>query len=238
MNTSMQANCETYLDSLDNSALFEIAVRTHYPDLLALCLVKPVFNSIIRSPYFEECWKKHNIGIITKVLHNFYTETAEVDRLDRYHGLCTTYDYHRIKTEDMYYLNGKRNGPQITWRCTGQKQDQTMWVNGEKNGLITVWRKDGRLKYVAWYKDNLLTGSWTTYKRDGSIRVDVYRSNQRNGQRVRFYPNGAIRSECTYQKDRKNGSFKQWDRDGKLTYDAVYVNNYPTHVFHGEYTGN
>ena len=38
-----------------------------------------------------------------------------------------------------------------------------------------------------------------------------------------YYPNGQKMRECNYENDKLSGTFREYDKDGNITQDAIYL---------------
>ena len=132
----------------------------------------------------------------------------------------------------------------------GSKEIVYYTMNGKRHGMFEEFDEDGDLLKRAYYYDGLLEGPYYVYHQDGeSVMVEcTYRSGKKEGEFYeydeeenlisrRHYRDGVCDGVCQeyydgaggklFQEYRmicgvRDGLFKEWAEDGRLTYQCIY----------------
>ncbi len=143
--------------------------------------------------------------------------------------------------EKINYLYGKRNGYSYTLNTDrndkpeyiGNIISKELYVNDKKEGKAYYYFNKGNILKIANYKDNRLDDNTYEFDDKGNI-ITIYRynkgilierdkinrfneNNEKQGQWMEFYKNLNVKSETNYDNGKKNGIFKEYDNDGKIT---------------------
>jgi len=117
-------------------------------------------------------------------------------------GIETAYsDYAKgEKTSETYYVDGKRNGLNVTWR-NGHKLSEETYTNGLQDGVAIAWDVSGQTNSITHFRNGRFDGLW-----------------------VRFFPNGKEAEEIVYAT---NGiaSHKTWYANGALMAGEIQGEN-------------
>jgi antitoxin component YwqK of YwqJK toxin-antitoxin module len=135
-----------------------------------------------------------------------------------------------------------------------------MYVHGQQLGIYITWKKTGALKcilfnsarpseklHISFYTDDpsyeieieilhSVDGDdspdyYDAAAMDQTIhKLETYDADQLNGQSICFYPNGQIKTDAMYKNDQLHGDFKEYDQQGKLILDAIYVDGKQAYV--------
>jgi len=103
---------------------------------------------------------------------------------------------------DYEYTGAKPNGHAFRYYKSGQLSYQAEFKNGELNGKVSSYFSNGQLSYQRFYLNGELTGKYLVYYNDGQPKSET---EYRNGNPVYL---------------------REWDCNGKLTYDHVYKDYY------------
>lgn len=91
------------------------------------------------------------------------------------------YESGNLKSQ-VKYLNGKKNGIEITYRDNHLKTilSKEPYQNGDKNGLCEIFNDDGRLIITTEYKNDMYQGAFKCYDpKDGEItQIRYYNENK------------------------------------------------------------
>lgn len=141
-------------------------------------------------------------------------------------------------TVEINYLEGKKNG----FRTTYLKNEiiSEYFKNDIKDSTTFHYYKNGNIKFKVKFKNGREEGQAIEYAPDGSITALIeykkgYVINTENINRLRegkkhglwktFYPNEKIKTEENYFYGKKDGYFKEFDKDGNLTSIQKYDND-------------
>ncbi|AHA46197.1 hypothetical protein ISTM_299 [Insectomime virus] len=110
---------------------------------------------------------KVNYADFVRILFGWkhFTENSCSFFLDKEENLCgkmTEYSGKSVLRE-AWYINGKKEGLEITRYTNGEKFTETHWVNDKKNGVETEWHRDGTLAFQTDFKDDLRHGKFVIY---------------------------------------------------------------------------
>ena len=103
----------------------------------------------------------------------------------------------QIKTK-YSLIDGKKNGPSLSWYGTGKSWMEGNYTAGRKSGLWTYWRENGQKKMEV-----------------------VYENNQPNGL-YRWYENGRRKWETTVRQGKWHGTFTEWDPAGNKKEERIF----------------
>lgn len=204
----------TYFSLLDWSSLFQLLVRFHYEDLIALCKSHNYLYRIICAPYFQECWKKYNI----KTIINDKTH-IDVDRLGNKHGKVTTYDNDKI-IEQYDCIQNVATGMYIERK----KIDKDVCiVNGLAHGLTTQCHSNG-IEYIS-YQNGIRHGVSRRYNSKESSNLEDYTDGLKHGIQIDWWSNGVIARIKYFKNGRSHGKETWWRCDGKIREQFYYRDN-------------
>lgn len=164
--------------------------------------------------------------------------------------------YKNGRLKSLYSLNKdkEKHGERKIWYKSGELKGIEQWFNGEKDGAAEFYWKNGQLRKRVQYQRNKFQGDteWfladgtryrkITYKIGKPVREVLYHPNgvvkakadfagpYRTGPAKTLYPSGELESKFTYLKNRIDGEYKKFRRNGTLYETGRY--NY------GERTGD
>lgn len=118
--------------------------------------------------------------------------------------------------------------------CT-MTTETNQYVDDKKHGLWTEVSSENSIA-VGNYQKGGKQGDWFFYKDSVCVKKVRYSNNQINGVAQAFFPNGKIRLQMNYEKDRVNGMVYFYSEDNVhlATYTYLYdklaeVNYYFVH---------
>lgn len=148
---------------------------------------------------------------------------------------------------EIPYENGKRNGLEKTWYPSGALMVESPWVDGELEGIVTFYYDSGAVQSSVPYYKGKREGVMKTFHENGKVqgeesyrndelngksefwRIDEtpelsfnYRDGRFDGLQTWYHPNGKPAREVAMSLGMPNGSWREWDEDGKLTVDDEY----------------
>ncbi|MCX6234683.1 MAG: toxin-antitoxin system YwqK family antitoxin [Bacteroidetes bacterium] len=140
---------------------------------------------------------------------------------------------------EINYANGKKNGIRTTF--SDKEKMEEKFKDDIKQGLTTFYYPDGKIRQTIPFVDGLENGIAMEYTQEGIViglveykkgfvvnrerinRKDV--NNLKQGPWKFFYDNGIVRMEGTYTNDKRNGYFKEYDRNRNLVSVSKYIND-------------
>ena len=92
----------------------------------------------------------------------------------------------------IHYVEGKREGPAVTYYNNGQLRSKLQFHNNQLNGTAKMYYKTGEL-----------------------YRVTNYVEGKADGMRTSYYKNGRVMAEVPYKDDYPGLGIKEYSQDGK-----------------------
>ncbi len=122
------------------------------------------------------------------------------------------------------YKNGKFDGSVITYFENGQKKKEEQYRDGWQSGIQKTYYKNGMLKSAETWDYNVPDGPASYYDstsgqktKDLTYFTDQTNLVQLNGYCANYYEPGSIKTEGTFIYGEKNGEWKFYDENGRLT---------------------
>lgn len=134
---------------------------------------------------------------------------------DKKNGIRRTYQENEIIEEN--FTDDVKQGSTLYYYADGKLKKRVPFVNGIEDGMAYEYDPDGTIITMIEYKKGFIVN------RDKINRKD--RNNLKQGRWIYFYDNGRIRMEGAYMDDKKNGYFKQYDREGNLVVVEKYIDD-------------
>lgn len=146
----------------------------------------------------------------------FYNEdstlSAEISYLaDKKNGFTWKYELGKL-AEKVYLVDNQKQGEGLSFYETGEIKIKVNYLDDLKDGEGLEYDKDGRIIALLKYNKDLLVS------RDEINRYNAERLKQ--GKWVEFHENGINKLVGGYVDGKKNGIFKEYDKNGKLI--AIY----------------
>lgn len=104
-----------------------------------------------------------------------------------------------------------------------QGRKQGKWIYFGKDQPEKGYPNDGKIAEGT-YKNDRKNGKWIIYYKDGVTPkiIGEFVNNRPNGSFQKFYPNGNLKEEATFEGQRYIDTLKRYSVDGVLTYQAKY----------------
>lgn len=141
------------------------------------------------------------------------------------------YTENGIKTQEITYRNGKKNGETITFKI-GVKYLSEQYVSEKRQGFSQEFYPTGEVRRKIPFVDDVEKGIGYEYNYDGMIitinsydegfirrseKVNRYdKKGKKRGTWKTFYTDSLVSMEGYYMNDLKNGIFKTYDKKGNL----------------------
>lgn len=143
----------------------------------------------------------------------FYREDGTIESTYNYendlkNGCATFYDSSETKTNEVFFVDGKRQGESLWFYPNGKIKKKLIYEDDRENGIAFLLDSNGFVIIEEEYSNG--------YLRD----VKKYNQLDENGNKTgvwrAYFPNGQIKSETSYKEGLKDGLSKEYDKDGKL----------------------
>ncbi len=120
-----------------------------------------------------------------------------------------------------------KEGPWTCYFSNSVKSAELFFVHGKKNGLSRHWREDGILDFEAHWRDGQFQGLTTHYFKNGNVQLESnFNNGQLDGVTKEYFESGKLATESSYQEGRLHGAYKEWDMNGKLIYESDFQNGF------------
>ena len=190
-------------------------------------------------------WKIYNSkGTLDVIITYKMGEILSEKKPDQITESATYHENGRIKEQGLT-RNGERHGE---WKKYDQKGDLLLVAVYELGKVIGKRKPDkveelieyhsnGRVKSKGLVKNKKRDGTWKVFDNRGkSIKTIVYADGKmisstvhndekpklRDGSAVTYHKNGRIKETGKYSKGKKNGTWKEFDKRGKLLKVKIY----------------
>jgi antitoxin component YwqK of YwqJK toxin-antitoxin module len=186
--------------------------------------------------------KKQGLWKHYEIVDSILVLTSEGSYLhDERTGTWTEYHHNGTAKRRVHYVNGKVNGPCITYYSNGNTDEKGTWTTGwvgdyesyypsgklhhkffyneegKKDGKQIYLHEDGTTAKLEYYS-NKTEDSSVSFFRDGTIREKFVRDQYL----VSFYANGTKRSENIYSGNTRTEKF--YYANGNLSQETSYKN--------------
>jgi antitoxin component YwqK of YwqJK toxin-antitoxin module len=141
----------------------------------------------------------------------------------------TFYIYHdngklEMKGNELPRINGLTFDGIITnWYKSGQKEHESSYSKGKLVGKNSTWYENGQLSGEYFYGvDDFINRYW--YK-NGQLLGEYTNENGISTSMKEWHDNGQLERDWIYINGKKEGEYIKLDRDGKVSYKAIYKND-------------
>lgn len=237
----------TYLDLLDSSTIFELLVRLHYQDLIAICKIYCSLYKITTTSFFQEEWKTYNIRTVTWQKDESTYISMELDRTNLRHGTYREYIENGIVLLETNYIQDYKHGSEVKWNNDEENKLRSVesFRNGQLHGKCIYYGEDGNIQELS-YVNGISDGVHRDIMADGMIKISQTKGGIPHGKWIQFHSNGVIahvtyygrpeytatswfdnarkQREFTYANNTMHGYYRTWDINGELELDLRYNN--------------
>jgi antitoxin component YwqK of YwqJK toxin-antitoxin module len=106
---------------------------------------------------------------------------------------------------------------------------QETYVNGKLDGPVLSYYQSGKLSEDKRWKNGISEGTWIQYYEDGTIKLSTICTNgKRNGQFVSNYPDGKPEWKGNYINDKREGKWENFDPSGVVLTTIEYKDGVAT----------
>lgn len=135
-------------------------------------------------------------------------------------------DYHPIGTIDVEYeiVNGKANGPFVSFFDTGEKYREGEYKDGNLEGERVTYYRTGDVSYKENFNEDELNGDYISYYRNGQIEAQgVFEEGNKVGSWEYFYQNGNKRMIQNFdERGKENGLETNYTKSGRKVSEISY----------------
>jgi len=150
---------------------------------------------------------------------NFYNENGDIILQLNYkkgkkNGIRRTIQEDEILEEN--FVNDVKQGVSKIYYPGQALKKSIPFTNGLEDGLAKEYaREDGRVISLIEYKKGFVVSREKINRKD--------KNGLKQGKWKFFHPNGSVMLEGIYRNDKKNGFFKEYDKDGNLVIVEKYL---------------
>ncbi len=117
------------------------------------------------------------------------------------------------------YVFGKRHGVQKEYYNNGQLKAEAHLVNDVYHGLNRLYYMNGQLQFKVQYKNGIRDGKLVAYNEKGILtEKETYKNGKWVGERVTYYDNGQIRNKSVFDKKGNFIKSEAYFENGKQMY--------------------
>lgn len=150
--------------------------------------------------------------------------------VDDGYNLSKTWYHYSVETNGLDYIY-KQYFP-TTMQIT-HKYHYSDSKRLNKNGSAEEWYDNGNRMFKGNYRNNLKDGDWKyfSYSTNKLFQFGKYNKGSKEGIWTTVDSTATVRATHMYLNDKKHGSFKYFDEEGKLFREGIYENdelNYDT----------
>ena len=99
--------------------------------------------------------------------------------------------YEGVLFHEMNWINGKINGPNISYYANGGKEEEETYVDGIKEGISRIWHENGRLHTERNFKNGKLSGTLRKWTSKGELAEESeYIDGLLHGLSKKWYDGG------------------------------------------------
>lgn len=136
------------------------------------------------------------------------------------------HDNGQLKSEGNYN-DGEKQGIHKSWHTNGALSYQSEYIDGKQHGISRSWHENGALSFEAHHnngKDLRLSQGWFD---DGQLRYKTELVDEKNDHYIvrTWHDNGQPDTEVTFKGNAKNGTEKDYSKNGMLFREVDYKNS-------------
>ena len=162
----------------------------------------------------------------TKMVRNYY-DSGALKEEGKKSGLLKIgpWTYWRENGEKYLmenYVEGKKEGSQITWHNNGKISTRHEYEKGLKNGIFVAWYDNGNKKQSGTFINDSKNGIMSYWYNNGQKWMqENYEMGKRHGLMIGWYKNGKKSIQQNWKNDRKNGSHLMWFSNGAKKEEGI-----------------
>jgi len=173
--------------------------------------------------YFETGILKsegNRLNFLLDSIWKFYNEGGDLIleisyKGDKKNGIRRTIREKEIVEEN--FVDDIKQGNTMYYFPDGKIRKTVPFVDGLENGLALEYNENGIIVNLIEYKKGFIVNREKINRRD--------KNGLKQGKWMYFYQDAIVRQEGTYRNDKKNGYFKDYDKDGNLITVSKYIDD-------------
>jgi antitoxin component YwqK of YwqJK toxin-antitoxin module len=120
-------------------------------------------------------------------------------------------------------INGVRNGSWVTYHPNTNKiKTLTTYVNGEKNGVEITMNDRGQIESMIGYKNNILHGVKANYQFGRPTDETTYKDGKINGPFAVYNGQAQLQKKGFFKNGKQDGKLTFFDEKGNVTLEYEY----------------
>lgn len=132
-----------------------------------------------------------------------------------------------LKTDDVTlgegdFLNRLHHGSWTSYDANGKITQITTYLEGKKQGVELSFDNLGYVSTKAYYHNDQLDGEFLIYKRRNIVERKSYRNGVLDGTQQKFYVDGTLMEQSTYVDGKYDGVARWYDQEGNLKIEYTY----------------
>ena len=139
-------------------------------------------------------------------------------------SVAEKFDANGNKIESGYVINGNKSGQWTQYDADGKIRFVVNYIDGLKNGDELSFNTRGQIEARTSYRNDKLDGISGTYKSGRPTQEVSYKNGQYDGPTRKYFSNGKIQQEIFFKDGKQHGSFKYFDEEGNVTLEYEYKN--------------
>jgi len=139
-------------------------------------------------------------------------------------SIAEKFDPNGNKVESGYVINGNKSGQWTRYDADGKIRFVVNYIDGLKNGDEVSFNIRGQIEARTSYRNDQLDGIAGTYKSGRPTQEVSYKNGQYDGPTKKYFPNGKIQQEINFKDGKQHGMFKYFDEEGNVTLEYEYKN--------------
>jgi uncharacterized protein len=151
----------------------------------------------------------------------FYSDSGKITLIINYsdgkkNGFRTTYLQNEIIEE--YFKNDVKDSTSFRYYKNGSIKSKVNFKNGREEGQEIEYSPEGDITALIEYKRGYVINTENINRKREGLKHGVWKT---------FWDNEKVKTEENYFYGKKDGYFKEYDRDGNLKTIQKYENDYP-----------
>lgn len=120
-------------------------------------------------------------------------------------------------------INGVRNGSWVTFHPeTNKIKSITNYINGEKNGVEITMNDRGQIETMIGYKNNILHGIKANYQFGRPTDETSYKDGKVDGPFAVYNNKGELQKKGNFKNGKQDGTLQFFDEKGNITLEYQY----------------
>ena len=164
----------------------------------------------------------------TKMVRNYYDSGALKEEGKKIGSLkIGPWTYWRENGEKYLmenYVEGEKDGSQITWHDNGELSTRHEYEKGLKNGIFVAWYDNRNKKQAGTFINDSKNGMMSYWYDNGQIWMqENYDMGKKHGLMIGWYKNGEKSIQQNWKNDSKNGSHLMWYSNGVKKEEGMMI---------------